>query len=47
MQNAPGIRNDKGVFLTHLEYDALMARDREREIEITYLKQELAELRRM
>jgi len=47
MQNGPGIRNENGVFLTHQEYDNLMARDQEREARILYLEQELAQLKRM
>lgn len=47
MQNAPGIQSEKGVFLTHKEYDTLLAHDREREIEMAYLKQELAQFKRM
>jgi transposase len=50
MQNGPGIRSEKGVFLTHQEYEdiqQILARDREREIEIAYLQQELAQLKRM
>ncbi len=43
MQNGPGIRSEKGVFLTHQEYDALMAQN----AEFLYLKQELAQLKRM
>ncbi len=29
MQNGPGIRNENGVFLTHQEYDTLMAQNAE------------------
>lgn len=47
MQNAPGIQSEKGVFLTHKEYDVLLAHDRVREIEMAYLKQELAQFKRM
>ena len=47
MQNAPGIESEEGVFLTHKEYDSLLAHNREREIEMAYLKQELAQFKRM
>jgi transposase len=47
MQNAPGKQSKEGVFLTHKEYDSLLAHDREREIEMAYLKQELAQFKRM
>jgi transposase len=47
MQNGMVIDGKKGVFLTLQEYDTLMAHDREREIEIAYLKQELAQFKRM
>jgi len=43
MQNGPGIHSEKGVFLTHQEYDVLMAQN----AELLYLKQELAQLKRM
>jgi transposase len=47
MQNGPGIRNEKGVFLTHQEYDNLMAQIAELGAENLYFKQEMAQLRRM
>jgi len=47
MQNGSGIQSEKGVFLTQEAYDALMAKDREKDIEIAYLKQELAQMKRM
>ena len=54
MQNGPGKHSEEGVFLTHQEYDALMALDSEREAELAdlraenlYFKQELAQLKRM
>ncbi len=43
MQNGLGRRNEDGVFLTHQEYDTLMAQN----AELLYLKQELAQLKRM
>ncbi|HUT83036.1 MAG TPA: IS66 family transposase [Thermodesulfobacteriota bacterium] len=50
MQNGQQIHNKKGVFLTHEDYNKLVALEqvnREQNIEITYLKQELAQLKRM
>jgi transposase len=50
MQNGSGIRDEKGVFLTHQEYDALMAQNAELaqlRAENLYFKQELAQLKRM
>lgn len=54
MQNGPGKYSEEGVFLTHQEYDALMARNSEGEAELAdlraenlYFKQELAQLKRM
>jgi hypothetical protein len=47
MQNGLVIDGKEGVFLTRQEYDNLMARDREREIELAYLKQELDQFKRM
>ncbi|MGC9344981.1 MAG: IS66 family transposase [Bacteroidales bacterium] len=47
MQNGQGIPSEKGVFLTHEAYDALMLERKENNIEIAYLKQELAQLKRM
>ena len=50
MQNGWDNHNEKGVFLSQEEYNRLTALEkvnRDQYIEITYLKQELAELRRM
>lgn len=47
MQNGPGIRSKEGVFLTHQEYDNLMAQTAELKAENLYIKQELAQLKRM
>jgi transposase len=47
MVNKLGIHTKEGVFFTHEQYNLLMARNSEREAEITYLKQELAQLKRM
>lgn len=50
MQNGQVNHNEKGVFLTHEDYSKLVDLEnvnREQNIEITYLKQELAQLKRM
>jgi len=54
MQNGQSIHSEKGVFFTHEQYNILIARDCEREAENAdlkaenlYLKQELAQLKRM
>jgi len=50
MQNGQDTHSKKGVFITHEEYSVLSAlkkENREQNIEITYLKQELAQLKRM
>lgn len=50
MQNGQEIITDKGVLLTHEQYNTykeIIAREKEREAEILYLKQELAQLKRM
>ena len=50
MQNGLGKHSKEGVFLTHEQYNTvqqILARDSEREAEILYLKQELAQLKRM
>ncbi len=50
MQNEQVNHNEKGVFLTHEDYSKLVDLEnvnREQNIEITYLKQELAQLKRM
>ena len=50
MQNGQTNHNEKGVFLSHEDYHRFVALEkvnREKDIEITYLKQELAQLKRM
>jgi transposase len=50
MQNGQDNHNEKGVLLTHEEYhrfSAMEKENREQHIEIVYLKQELAQLKRM
>ncbi len=50
MQNGQGEHNEKGVFITHEEYERIqhiLASYKERETELLYLKQELAQLKRM
>jgi transposase len=50
MVNEFGIHSEKGVFLTHEEYNklvSLLQLSREQDIEIAYLKQELTQLKRM
>jgi transposase len=50
MQNGQEIITEKGVFLTHEQYNTykeIIAREKEQEVEILYLKQELAQLKRM
>lgn len=47
MQNGLVIDGKEGVFFTRQEYDNLIARDREREIELAYLKQELDQFKKM
>jgi transposase len=47
MVNDPGIHTEKGVFLTHEEYKILIDQDNEKQARITYLEQELAQLKRM
>jgi transposase len=47
MVNDPGIHTEKGVFLTHEEYKILIDKDNEKQARITYLEQELAQLKRM
>jgi len=50
MQNEQPIHSEKGVFLPHEDYDRLIALEKvkkEQDIEIAYLKQELAQLKRM
>ena len=50
MQNGQENHNEKGVFLSHEDYHRFVALEtvnREQNIEITYLKQELAQLKRM
>lgn len=50
MQNGQDVHSKKGVFITHEEYEKIqriIARDNEREVELQYLKQELAQLKKM
>jgi len=50
MVDDPGIHTKEGVFLTHEDYNRLVALEqlnREQGIEIVYLRQELAQLKRM
>ncbi|HUT84169.1 MAG TPA: IS66 family transposase, partial [Thermodesulfobacteriota bacterium] len=50
MINSLGVHSEKGVFLTHEEYNIFVALEeekREQDIEIAYLKQELAQIKRM
>jgi len=47
MQNGLGIHSKEGVFFTHEQYDILITNEREQEAKITYLEQELAQLKRM
>ena len=50
MQNGPGIHSEEGVFLTHEEYDNLMAQITDVnaiKADHLFLKQELAQLKRM
>jgi transposase len=50
MQNGQEIFTEKGVLLTHEQcnmYQEMFAREKEHETEILYLKQELAQLKRM
>jgi len=50
MQNGQTNHNEKGVFLSHEDYQRFVALEkvnREKDVEITYLKQELAQLKRM
>jgi len=50
MQNGQENHKNKGVFITHEEYERIqqiLARDNERETELLYLRQELAQLKRM
>jgi transposase len=47
MQNAQVTYTENGILLTLEMYNQILARDKEKEAEIIYLKQELAQLRRM
>jgi transposase len=50
MQNGQEIFTENGVLLTHEQYNTykeIIAREKEQEVEILYLKQELAQLKRM
>jgi transposase len=47
MQNGQVTYTDNGVFLTVELYNQFLTREREQEAEILYLKQELAQLKRM
>src|SRR4030043_806205 len=47
MVNDLGVDTEKGVFLTHEQYNILIDQDNEKQARITYLEQELAQLKRM
>ena len=47
MVNDLGVHTEKGVFLTHEQYNILIDQDNEKQARITYLEQELAQLKRM